>query len=266
MLNLIHNEDCHITMDNMMANNIKVDLILTSPPYNTSRVYKKKETISNQSYNSRYMDFNDSMSDEDYIEWTVKLFNKYDDILYKDGVILYNLSYSSEKPFLMYKVIGKLLEETNFVIADTITWKKKSALPNNRSSNKLTRIVEPIFVFCRSEEIKTFKMNKKVLSVVERTKQKNYENLYNYIEAKNNDGKSDKNKATFSSELCEKLLRMYVVEGSNTVVYDSFMGTGTTAVACKRLGISYIGSELSTDQCIDSELRVKETLIKDNLN
>ena len=31
----------------------------------------------------------------------------------------------------------------------------------------------------------------------------------------------------------------------NSIVYDSFMGTGTTAVACKQFGCKCIGSELS---------------------
>ena len=33
-----------------------------------------------------------------------------------------------------------------------------------------------------------------------------------------------------------------------TVVYDPFMGSGTTAVACKKYGVDFIGSEISEDQ------------------
>jgi hypothetical protein len=73
-----------------------------------------------------------------------------------------------------------------------------------------------------------------------------YENVYNFIEAPNNDGMCKLNRATYSSELCEKLLNLYGKNGMT--VYDPFMGTGTTAVACKRLGMNYIGSELSTAQ------------------
>ena len=37
-LNKIYNEDCFKTIDRMVSENIKVDTILTSPPYNmTSR-------------------------------------------------------------------------------------------------------------------------------------------------------------------------------------------------------------------------------------
>ena len=43
------------------------------------------------------------------------------------------------------------------MIADVITWKKRSALPNNTSPNKCTRICEYVCVFCRKEEYDTFK-------------------------------------------------------------------------------------------------------------
>lgn len=42
------------------------------------------------------------------------------------------------------------------------------------------------------------------------------------------------------------------------VIYDSFMGTGTTAVAAKRLGLKYIGSEISKNQCDYAEKRIRD--------
>ena len=39
--------------------------------------------------------------------------------------------------------------------------KKKSATPNNVSKNRLTRIVEFIYIFVRNEDLKTFEANKK---------------------------------------------------------------------------------------------------------
>ena len=84
-----------------------------------------------------------------------------------------------------------------------------------------------------------------------------YENIYNFIEAKNNDGSCPFNKATFSSELCEKLLDIYAMY-DDTVVYDPFMGTGTTAVACKRMGFKCIGSEISENQVEWANKRLDE--------
>lgn len=250
-LNKIYNEDCFITMNNMKRENLKVDVVLTSPPYNTGRTCKTQRSIDN--YENRYDIHLDDMTDEQYLNWTKKIFDYYNDILIDNGVILYNISYGNENPNILWLTISKIINDTNFMIADCITWKKNSALPNNVSHNKLTRITEFVFVICRKSEYKTFNANKQVKSQ-SKTGQNYYENIFNFIEAKNNDGTCKLNKATYSSELCEKLLNIYAKP--NSLVYDNFMGTGTTAVACKRLNHTYIGSELSEGQCKFAEDRL----------
>jgi radical SAM superfamily enzyme YgiQ (UPF0313 family) len=67
-----------------------------------------------------------------------------------------------------------------------------------------------------------------------------YKNYFNFIEAPNNDGSNDIHKATFSSILIRKLLHLYVKK--DAIVYDSFMGTGTTAMACIEEKINYIAN------------------------
>ena len=195
------------------------------------------------------------------------MFNEFDKVLSKNGIILYNLSYGSENPNVMWMTLGDIVRKTNFMIADCIIWKKKSALPNNVSHNKLTRITEFVFVICRENEFKTFNANKKI------TKQNNkgqnyYENVYNFIEAPNNDGSCNLNKATYSSELCEKLLNIYANQDS--IVYDPFMGTGTTAIACakfndKNNNIVCVGSELSQAQAEYSKERYNNFVKENNI-
>jgi site-specific DNA-methyltransferase (adenine-specific) len=218
----------------------EVDIVITSPPYYTSRVGATDK------YSSRYDLFQDFKTDQEYIDWTCDVFNGYDKILKPNGCVLYNMSYSSEKTHLIWLVIADIIRRTNFITADCIVWKKSNAIPNNVSKNKLTRIVEYIFVFSRKSEFKTFDANKKITGRIERTGQANYENIYNFIEARNNDGSNPLNKATFSTELITKLMDIYAKP--NSLVYDSFMGIGTTAKACIERGMSYIGSELSKPQ------------------
>lgn len=238
-----YNEDCFETMRRMKEKNYKVDLVLTSPPYNTGRTCKTQRSIDN--YENRYDIHLDNMTDEEYLDWTEKLFKGYDQVLKENGVVLYNLSYGNENPNIMWLTMAHIIQNTNFMIADCITWKKSSALPNNVSHNKLTRIVEYVFVICRKSEYKTFNANKQIKSQ-SKTGQNYYENIFNFVEARNNDSPCKLNKATYSSELCEKVLNIYAKPCST--VYDSFIGTGTTAVACKRLGHDCIGSELSEAQ------------------
>lgn len=248
-MNKIYNEDCLITMDK-----IKCDLVLTSPPYNTSR---KGSSLDNACANVRYDEFDDCKTDEEYIDWTISIFKGFDKCLNENGAILYNLSYSSENTYLMWLVIAEIITKTNFIVADKIVWKKPSTSPNSCSPNKLTRICEDVFIFCRKSEINTFYMNKEISSV-RKTGQIAYKNYFNFIEAKNNDGSNDIHKATFSSELVRKLLRLYAKPDS--VCYDPFMGTGTTACGCIVEKINYVGSEISARYVEYAEKRITQVL------
>lgn len=201
------------------------------------------------------------MTQNEYCNWCIELFNTFDKVLNENGVILWNVSYGSdgtvnkESVGLIWLAIADIIRNTNFTVADRIIWKKNSALPNNVSKNKLTRIVEDIFVFCRKDEYKTFNANKEISSVG-KNGQTFYKNYFNFIEAKNNDGSCKLNKATYSSDLCKQLLKLYAK--TNTIVYDPFMGTGTTGIACEELDLTCYGSELSAQQVEFAENRLKE--------
>lgn len=251
-MNIIFNENCLLTMKREELQD-KVDLILTSPPYNTSRVG------ASDPHNSRYDTYKDKMTDEEYIEWTLDIFKGFDKVLKENGSILYNMSYSSENTHLMWLVIAELIKNSNFTTADCIIWKKGHAIPNNRSKNKLTRIIEYIFVFVRKSELKTFNTNKKVVSVIEKTRQANYENIQNFVEAKNNDGSNKLNKATFSTDLVLKLMEIYGKKDG--LVYDPFIGIGTTANGAVEFGMEYVGSELSEKQVDYSEERLHRVVL-----
>lgn len=248
-INKIYNEDCLLTMERLEPNCI--DAILTSPPYNTSR---KGSSLNGACANVRYDEFNDCKTDDEYIAWTIEIFKSYDKVLKQNGVVLYNLSYSSENTHLMWLVVAEIMKQTNFLVADNIIWKKPSTSPNSCSPNKLTRMCEYVFVFCRKNEFETFSCNKEVSSL-RTTGQIAYKNYSNFLTAKNNDGSNDIHKATFSSELVRKLLLLYVKEGS--LVYDSFMGTGTTAVGCLIEKMNYIGSEISQRYVTDANKRIE---------
>lgn len=234
-----------------------VDLILTSPFYNTNKKQhsrQNKDLKIEEKYPYRRYDVHvDNMTNDEYSNYTVKLFDEFDRILKSNGVILYNLSYGNNNRTGMLQAINAVIDNTNFTIADIIVWKKKNAMPNNCSSNKLTRICEFIFVFCRLNEVESFHCNKPVVSI-RKTGQKSYGSIFNFIEAKNNDEVCPFNRATFSTDLCKQLLTIYATD--EAVVYDPFMGTGTTALACKQMGLHYIGSEISEQQCEWAENRL----------
>ncbi len=257
---IIRNEDCRKTIKHMKQKGIKVDCVITSPPYNTSRKVRTEKEVAERK--SKYKLYDDSKPFEEYKHFIVTIVNKLDDILTNDGTIIMNLSYASSVDIGMIgsrliELLYGIIEQTDFDIADIICWKKKSALPNNRSSNKCTRICEFVFVLCRKSEYMTFKSNKQVTKRIEEKGLIYYSNVFNFIEAPNNDGKNPYNNATYSVEFVHNLLQMYVQD--NSIVYDCFGGTCTTAVACKNENrdIKCICSEIDKEQCEYGKERLK---------
>lgn len=251
-------DDCIHFMNMLSEKNRKVDVVLTSPPYNTSRPSSER---SMKNHEGRYKVYDDLKTGEEYCDWCVNIFNHIDTILKPNGVVLWNVSYGTDATIntegigLMWNSISDIIRNTNFTVADKIVWKKKSALPNNVSPNKLTRICEEVFVFCRKSEYKTFHANKEV-SKIGKNGQQFYKVLYNFIEAPNNDGSTSLNKATYSSDLCVQLLNMYAPQ--NGIIFDPFMGTGTTGIACEILNLNCIGTEIDAEQVEYSKERLNK--------
>lgn len=81
MKNKIYNEDCFDTMKRMPDG--MVDIILTSPFYNTNKKAGKNRTLSNSAMNDgryeyiRYDVHVDNMTDDEYASWTASQTPKY---------------------------------------------------------------------------------------------------------------------------------------------------------------------------------------------
>jgi len=248
--NIIHNGDCLEFMENYSDN---INLIITSPPYNMTK------RPGGNADSGRYDEYEDWKEADEYLDWSVDLFHNFDDCLVKDGVVLYNFSYSIENPTFPYQLVAEIAKRTNFVLADTIIWKKKSSIPYPASPNRLQRIFEFVFVFVRENEMNSFTTNKQV-STISKTGQKYYTPIMNFIEAKNNDGATKEiNQATFSTDFVTQLLKAYAKPEESFVVFDPFMGTGTTAKGCIEYGCSYLGTEISKKQCEYAEKRIKKS-------
>lgn len=231
---MIYNENCIETIKRF--DNKSIDGIITSPPYNIS--VKRKDNY----YNNGYADI-DCLSEEDYLNKRIEEFIGFSRILKDNGVILYNISYSKNSPMLPLLLMNKVHNETDLTVVDIISWKKKTSLPLQSSKNRLSRIVELIYVIVKKSDVDTFNTNKKVTKINKRTGQKFYKKYVNFIEADNNDGFKSELKACFSQHLVGELIRIYFP--ANSKIYDPFIGIGTTALACIDNGCYYIGSEIN---------------------
>ncbi len=235
-INIIYNENCLETFNRI--DNQSINGIITSPPYNINT--KRSDNY----YNNGYSEL-DGLSEEEYLEIRTNEFKEFSRIIKDDGVICYNISYSKDNPILPTLLISKVHNETDLTISDIICWKKNTSLPFQSSSNKLSRITELIYIFVKKKSLHTFKSNKEISKINEKTGQKFYKHYTNYIEAKNNDGFKCQLKASFSQDLVDQLINIYFPKES--LIYDPFSGIGTTQLSCIRNGCSYIGSEITKE-------------------
>ena len=246
--------DCLDVMSSMDEN--FVDIVITSPPYGTCRSETfSKDSSQKRKYNMRYDEFVEDRNPEEYCQWSVDVFNAIDLVLKKNRIVLYNFGLGNDghteyTSYDWFNTVKSVIDGTPFTVADVLVWKKRSALPNNTSPNKSTRICEPVIVFCRKDELMSFPSNKKIVNQFA-TGQNLYSPFYNIFEARNNDGSCELNKATFSTQFVDRLIDLYVPDEQRNgwTVLDPFSGTGTTGISAIAHGMRYVGIELSKAQC-----------------
>ena len=248
-INKIYNENCLDTMRRMPDN--FVDLTITSPPYNMKlKVQKGKyQHILNSSLwaaddaRTKYCgDFEDSLPIEDFYKIHSEIVTE---LLRVSKMIFYNISIVAGSKRAFFKIIG---EYSDFV-KDIIIWDKGHGQPAI-SPGVLNRQSELIIVFDNSTAInRTFykcNFDRGTLSDVWKIAR----------------GKkiSKDHGAVFPEELVQKIIENFSDEGD--LIYDPFMGTGTTGHVASLYKRNYIGSEISKNYCKVAEERIWNPLLE----
>jgi site-specific DNA-methyltransferase (adenine-specific)/modification methylase len=227
-LNKIYHEDCLTTMKKMPDN--FVDLVFTSPPYNMNLRIRNGKYCSRQivkEFSTKYEGFDDNLPIDDFYILHSKILNE---LLRVSKIVFYNIQIVTGSKVAFFHMIGDFAP----YLKDIIVWDKKHGQPAMQSG-VLNRRTELILIFEReyaiSRQFKNAKFDRGTL-----------EDIWCIGRGK----KISKNHgATFPIELANKVMMNFTNKGD--VIYDPFMGSGTTAVAAKQHACSYIGSEISED-------------------
>jgi site-specific DNA-methyltransferase (adenine-specific) len=229
-INTIYNENCVETLKKMKAKS--VDLVFTSPPYNMNLRIRNGQYCSRQivkEFSTKYDGFDDNLPIEEYYEFHSKIISE---LLRVSPIVFYNIQIVTGSKRAIFKIIGEFSDQ----LKDIIIWDKGNAQPA-MGVGVLNRQSELILVFDSENAIS-----------------RKFENCYfsrgtlNDIWTIKRGKKVDKSHgATFPEELVAKILNNFTKE--NDIVYDPFMGTGTTAVVCKKLNRNFIGSEINPNYC-----------------
>lgn len=250
--NKLYLEDCLKTLRRMPPR--FVDLVVTSPPYDQLKKYE-----------GYAFDF-DSVVSELYR------------VLKPGGVVVWIVGDSTTKGSESGTSFRQAIrfKELGFNLHDTMIWHKSNAF-NFGSNESYRQSFEYMFVFSKGKP-KTIRLIKDVPTVMfgqiargarkhsdgsrnglrpfEVPKYKKRDNVW-FIPT--NSGKSLGHPATFPLDLAKDHIKSWSKQGD--LVYDPFMGSGTTAVAAKLLNRNWLGSEISSEYVKTARTRIKNTKI-----
>lgn len=254
-LNKIYNIDCVEFMNKLIEENtIKIDAIVTSPPYNI---------------NKPYSEYNDRRDRIEYLSWLQKIAKKSIQILKEDGSFFLNIGARSTDFMLPFEICKNFIE-AGYKLQNTIHWIKSISIEiddigkNNLiksdssighfkpivSKRFLSDLHEYIFHFTKKGDLV---IDKLAIGVVyqdksnigrwksAKTDKRDRGNIwfipYNTIQEKR------PHPAIFPEKLPQLCIKLHGIK-KNTIIYDPFIGIGTTALACINLNVNFLGTEI----------------------
>ncbi|MGC1132655.1 MAG: site-specific DNA-methyltransferase [Nitrososphaeraceae archaeon] len=252
-----------------------VDMVATSPPYNIG---------------VKYGAYNDSLERNEYLEWIDTVGIAVKRVLNNQGSFFLNIGNRPSDQWIAWDVANT--PRKHFILQNTITWIKSIAIekkdvgdyPNLKgdispghfkpvnSSKYLNDCFEYIH-FTKSGDVVSDKLARG-LAIPYQDKS----NIGRYSDCDKRDrgnpwfipydtikSKSERpHPATFPVKLAEMCIKLHGLR-NNLVVMDPFCGIGSTAIACARLGVSFIGFEVDKDYLGEAVNRVKLELSTQNM-
>ena len=230
----VHCMDCIRLMESLPAESISV--IVTSPPYNI------KNSTGNGLKNGSggkwpqaallkgYTGYSDDMPYLEYVAWQRKCLDAMIRILRPDGAIFYNHKWRVQNGLLQDR--AEIV--AGFPVRQIIIWKRKGGI--NFNPGYFLPTYEVIYLIAKPN----FKLAPKANAQGD---------VWEIPQARDN-----KHPAPFPIELAQRCISA-TIEG---VVFDPFMGSGTTAIAAEVLNREWIGAEISPNYCKMAEKRLQD--------
>ena len=227
-----------------------VDLMIVDPPYNLSKDYEGKKFS--------------ATNDEEYEKYTVDWIEKIKPLLKQTASVYICCDWKSSL------IIGSVLKKY-FKLQNRITWQREKG----RGANANWKNAMEDIWFATNSDTYTFnldavKIRKKVIAPYkingqpkdwEETKYGNYRNTCpsNFWDDISIPYWSMAENTAHPTQKPEKLIAKLILASSNEgdIVFDPFLGSGTTSVVCKKLNRQYCGIEQNERYCVWCEKRLE---------
>jgi modification methylase len=232
-INKIYCMDCLEGMKQLDSES--VDLIITSPPYNLGNTH--------HTGNIRHKAYDDDMPENEYQEWQKNFLIECFRVLKQEGSMLYNHKNRIKKGVQItpYQWILK----TPFIIKQEVVWFNRS---QNFDKIRFYPMTERVYWLTKSSETKLF----------------NSINHHDIFDTKDwcPEGTDKEHKRAFPVKMVSDLIKCFPTA---KIILDPFIGSGTTAIACKQLNCSFIGFEISQEYCDVANKRLEQNNLLSNL-
>lgn len=239
--NRIYNENCLNTLSRLQDQSI--DLTVTSPPYNMRlRVNSGKYTFREKTkhMSKKYEHFDDALPIDEFYMLHTEIMSE---LLRVSKIVCYNFQVVTGSKEAFFRIVGDFHKH----IKDIVVWDKINAEPAMHP-NVMNAQHELILVLERDSGPGRALAN----SYFERGL------MPNLIRVPKNRKAPKSHGAVFPEEIPLSLISAFSPAGG--LVYDPFMGTGTTALAALRVGRDFIGSEISAEYTHIAQERVNLAL------
>ena len=211
--------DAYTIINELKKKKIKVDHIITDPPYNIS----KENNFSTLICPRQGVDFGEWDKDFDLYSWI----KEYEEILNPNGSMIIFCSYR----FLSYVI--NTMEESNIAVKDVLVWKKSNPMPRNIKRR-----------YVQDMEFAVWGVKKNAKWVF--NKDDNLPYMRSLFESPLVSGKERMGHPTQKSiALMKNIIKIHTNPGQT--ILDPFMGSGSTGVAATELNRRFIGIELDAD-------------------
>jgi DNA modification methylase len=213
----------------------KADMVFTSPPYNSGDVAMRgggKFAFGKTGAKTLYENYKDDKTPQEYFDFCISILNNISLIVNELHSIFWNVSYNANSRDDYGKIV--FADVNPFRVKETIIWNKGIAIPIT-SEGILSRNSEFVFLMSNGEKYLT---NQKI------GEKSVYWNTWNISTS---GSQHNEHKACFPIGLPFKAIEDF--SKKNHIIYEPFIGSGTTMVASHQLKRKCYGMELDPKYC-----------------
>jgi site-specific DNA-methyltransferase (adenine-specific) len=249
--NKIYHMDCLKGIPQLQ--DASIDVIVTSPPYNIGKPYRS---------------YNDVRPRDEYLRWMETIATHCVSKLKENGSFFLNVGGKPTDPWIALDIASRF--RSHYLLQNTIHWVKSIAIPKDdvgdypaimddiavghyqpvNSNRYLSNCHEYIFHFTKTGAVPIDPLAIGV-KYQDKTNIGRWKKASQDLRGRGNTWfipyetiRSARAHPTFyPTKLPEMCIRLHGIQ-KDMLVLDPFMGTGSTALACHRLGVDFLGFEI----------------------